>query len=83
MIESLNSVDKNIIFYTYLSIGILVLYITIMVTFTFIINLRSKLKYSVFNVRRLWIPSIIWPILLIKWFIEWIIKKVKQYKNEK
>ncbi len=83
MIENLNTVDQNVIFYTYLAIGLVVLYLTTMVTFTFIINLRNKLKYSVYNVKRLWLPSLVWPILLIIWFIQWIIKKVKEYKNEK
>lgn len=83
MIENLNTVDQNVIFYTYLAIGLVVLYLTTMVTFTFIINLRNKLKYSVYNVKRLWLPSLVWPILLLTWFIQWIIKKVKEYKNEK
>ena len=83
MIENLNSMDKSLIFYTYLAIGLVVLYISTMVTFTFMINLRSNLKYSVYNIKRLWLPALIWPILLIIWFIQWIIKKVKAYKNEK
>lgn len=82
MIENLNTLNDDAIFYTYLIIGIIVLYITITVTFTFIINLRKTLKYSPYNIKRLWIPALGWPVLLIIWFIQWLTEKIKAYRKE-
>lgn len=82
MIENLSSFDKGTIFYTYLAIGIIALYVTITVTFTFIINLRKGLRYSPYNVKRLWLPALGWPVLLIIWLIQWLVVKIKAYKKE-